>query len=129
MHDAAVLMGFRPTVRIAKTRRTASVGGIELCVDDVEAAGGFIELERLAPDYANALTIQSELAAFADSLGISAVRVTDTYDSIVHNAQTDSSEQEREGNLRLGRRTHASPPAMRRSPAGRQAAARAGTTA
>jgi hypothetical protein len=129
MHDAAVLMGFRPTVRIAKTRRTASVGGIELCVHDVEAAGGFIELEPLAPDYANALTIQSELAAFADSLGISAVRVTDTYDSIVHDAQTDSSEQEREGNLRLGRRTHASPPAMRRSPAGRQAAARAGTTA
>ena len=38
MHHAAMLMGYRPTVRIAKTRRTATLDGIMLCVDDVDGA-------------------------------------------------------------------------------------------
>jgi adenylate cyclase class 2 len=36
MHHAALHMGYRPTVRIIKTRRTASVGGCSLCIDEVE---------------------------------------------------------------------------------------------
>jgi adenylate cyclase, class 2 len=35
MHHAALHMGYRPTVRIAKIRRTASVGDCTLCVDDI----------------------------------------------------------------------------------------------
>jgi adenylate cyclase class 2 len=84
MHHAALHMGYCPTVRIAKTRRTATVGDRSLCVDDLQGVGGFIEVERLAPDDADVLAVQAELAAFIDALGIAATRTTDTYDSLVH---------------------------------------------
>ena len=84
MHHAAIHMGYRPTVRIAKTRRTATIGDWSLCVDDLDGIGGFLEVEQLAPDDADAPAIQAELAAFVGSLGITATRTTDTYDSLVH---------------------------------------------
>ncbi len=86
MHHAALHMGYRPTVRIAKTRRTATIGDRSLCVDDLEGIGGFIEVEQLAPDDADPHAVQAELAAFVESLGITASRTTDTYDSLVHAA-------------------------------------------
>ena len=39
MHHAALHMGYRPTVRIAKTRRMATVGGCSLCIDEVDGIG------------------------------------------------------------------------------------------
>jgi hypothetical protein len=38
MHQAVLAMGFVPTVRIVKVRRTAVIGDVVVCVDDVEAA-------------------------------------------------------------------------------------------
>jgi adenylate cyclase class 2 len=58
-----------PTVRIAKTRSTATIGNRSLCVDDLEGVGGFIEVEQLAPDHADEHAIQAELVALIDSLG------------------------------------------------------------
>ncbi len=87
MHHAVLHMGYRPTVRIAKTRRTATLEDSSLCIDEVEGVGGFLELERLAPDNADAQTIQANLAAFVSSLGITAIRTDQTYDSLVHAAQ------------------------------------------
>jgi adenylate cyclase, class 2 len=52
-HHAALHMGYRPTVRIAKTRRTATIDGTCLCIDDLEGVGAFIEAERLAADDAD----------------------------------------------------------------------------
>lgn len=74
---------YRPTVRIIKTRRTASIGGCSLCIDEVEGIGGFIEAERMAPDEADAHAVQAELAALIESLGTVAARTTETYDSLV----------------------------------------------
>ena len=87
MHHAALHMGYRPTVRIAKTRRTATLEDCSLCIDEVEGVGGFLELERMAPDHADAQAIQADLAAFVSSLGIAAIRTDQTYDSLVHAAQ------------------------------------------
>lgn len=87
MHHAAIHMGYRPTVRIAKTRRVATVEDCSLCVDDVEGIGAFLELERMAPDEADANAVQSELIAFVSSLGIAAIRTDQTYDSLVHAVQ------------------------------------------
>ena len=86
MHHAALHMGYRPTVRIIKARRTASIAVCSLCIDDLEGVGGFIEAERMAPDDADAQAIQAELAAFIESLGVTAARSTETYDSLVHAA-------------------------------------------
>jgi adenylate cyclase class 2 len=40
MHRAILAMGFRPTVRIVKTRRTAVLGDVSLCVRDGEGGPG-----------------------------------------------------------------------------------------
>ena len=90
MHHAALHLGYQPTVRIIKTRRTASVGGCSLCIDEVDGVGEFLELERMAPDHADAQAIQADLAAFVSSLGIAAIRTDQTYDSLVHAAQESS---------------------------------------
>lgn len=87
MHHAALHMGYRPTVRIAKTRRTATLDDCSLCIDDVDGIGGFLELERLASGDADAQAIQADLAAFVSSLGIAATRIDQTYDSLVQAAQ------------------------------------------
>jgi adenylate cyclase, class 2 len=87
MHHAALHMGYRPTVRIAKTRRTATVEDFSLCIDEVNGVGGFLELEGMVPDHADAQAIQADLAALVSSLGITATRTDQTYDSLVHAAQ------------------------------------------
>ena len=90
MHQAVLLMGYRPTVRIVKTRRTAVTSGCSLCVDELEGVGCFIEAEQMAPDDADAEEIQAELAAFIESLGVPVTRTTQTYDSLVHAARAAS---------------------------------------
>jgi adenylate cyclase class 2 len=87
MHHAALCMGYRPTVRIIKTRRTASIGDCSLCIDDLEGIGGFVEAERIAPDDIDAQAVQIELAALVESLGVTVTRTTETYDSLVHAAR------------------------------------------
>jgi len=87
MHQAALHMGYRPTVRIAKTRRMATLDDCSLCIDEVDGVGGFLELERLVPAHADAQAIQADLAVFVSSLGITATRTNQTYDSLVHAAQ------------------------------------------
>jgi adenylate cyclase class 2 len=83
MHGAVMQMGYRPTVRVAKTRRVATLEQCSVCVDDLEGVGAFLELERMLPDGLPATAVQAELAAFVDSLQIPAVRTGETYDSLV----------------------------------------------
>jgi adenylate cyclase, class 2 len=90
MHCAILAMGFRPTVRIVKTRRTAALGDVSLCVDDVEHAGLFLEVEKVVTPDASALAVQAELDRLAQSLGVAMRRVTDTYDSLVRGALAGS---------------------------------------
>lgn len=87
MHKAILHMGYHPTVRVAKTRRTATLEHCSLCVDDLEGVGAFLELERIVPDDMPAEAIQAGLAAFAESFGVIAVRTDETYDSLVRAAQ------------------------------------------
>lgn len=86
MHCAVVAMGFYPTVRIVKTRRTAALGDLRLCLDEVERAGLFIEVEKLVSDAEAGTAAQDELDRFARSLGVAPQRTTDTYDSLVRAA-------------------------------------------
>jgi adenylate cyclase class 2 len=84
MHAAVVAMGFAPTVRIVKTRRSGSWGEVSLCLDEVEHAGTFLELELLTDD--DSARVQQRLAGRIQTLGIEGVQVTDTYDTLVRNA-------------------------------------------
>lgn len=86
MHSAILAMGFRPTVRIVKVRRTAALPDLELCVDEVAGLGTFLELERMVSDDVPGEAVQAELAAFVASLEIEATRTDETYDSLVRAA-------------------------------------------
>lgn len=84
MHQAITAMGYAPTVRIVKTRRAARLGDMQFCLDEVEHAGTFLEIETTLHDYSEAeLAVQTRLDDFATSLGITTQRVRDTYDSLV----------------------------------------------
>lgn len=86
MHEAIQQMGFYPTVRIVKTRRTAHDGEVALCLDEVEHIGTFLEIERVIAEGEDGLTVQAELDAFAQALGVPLERTGDTYDSLVRAA-------------------------------------------
>lgn len=86
MHEAVQHMGFYPTVRIVKSRRTATVGQRALCLDDVEHAGVFLEIEQVIGPGRSGLTLQAELDTFARSLGVQLERTTETYDSLIRAA-------------------------------------------
>lgn len=74
------LMGYIPVVRTVKTRRKAHFNEYEICLDEVEGLGTFIELERIA-EVTKADHIQREMMEFLISLGISPEqRVTKGYD-------------------------------------------------
>jgi len=86
MHAAVQAMGFRPTVRIVKRRRTARYGGWQLCLDEVNGAGVFLELEALPGPDEDPAAVQQQMVAWVARLGLAAVRVTQTYDSLVRAA-------------------------------------------
>ncbi|WP_246268240.1 class IV adenylate cyclase [Acrocarpospora macrocephala] len=86
MHQAILQMGFQPTVRIVKTRRTAHVAGMALCVDEVEHAGQFLEIEKVLDTNESGTAAQEHLDTFARSFGVALERTTDTYDSLVRAA-------------------------------------------
>jgi len=86
MHRAIVAMGFYPTVRITKVRRTVALDDLSLCLDEVDGLGAFLELERMVPDEVPGEAVQAGLADFVESLGIEAERIEETYDSLVHAA-------------------------------------------
>lgn len=90
MHAAIVAMGFYPSVRIVKTRRTGRLGDVQLCVDEVEGLGTFLELERMIPAHLSGAAVQDELIGLVASLGIQMERVEETYDSLVRAALTSA---------------------------------------
>lgn len=90
MHDALLQMGFRPTVRIIKERRTGRAGRWSLCLDQVEGVGPFLEIETVTTADESGLAIQAQLDEWANNLGVKLERVTDTYDSLVRLAQHHS---------------------------------------
>lgn len=84
------LMGFSPAVRTIKTRRTGHVNGYEVCFDDIDGLGTFIELELMG-DEADGSRIQSEMGEFLASLGIAPEdRVSKGYDVLMLESGPDS---------------------------------------
>ncbi|MBO0883698.1 MAG: CYTH domain-containing protein [Mycobacterium sp.] len=86
MHEAILHMGFYPTIRIVKTSRVARLGELAVCLDDVEHAGSFLEVEQVVGPDRSGIAVQAELDAFVRSLGVAVERTTDTYDSLVRAA-------------------------------------------
>lgn len=65
------LMGYRPAVRVKKTRRKAHHGAYEICLDEIEGLGSFVELEVMGEE-GEAAALQSQMFAFLQGLGVHA---------------------------------------------------------
>ncbi len=64
-------LGLTPFADVTKVRRKGKVDDIELCLDEVEGLGIFIEAEKLCRDDVNGDTVREELWRIFSSLGIS----------------------------------------------------------
>lgn len=64
------MLDLKEAVRTVKKRQTAEHNGYEICIDEVEGLGAFIELEKIAEE-SDAEAIQKEMSVFLQSLGVS----------------------------------------------------------
>ena len=64
------LMGYQKGVVVNKKRTITHYNGCEICIDEVENLGAYIEMEKMTQD-GDADKIQEELFAFFETLGIS----------------------------------------------------------
>ncbi|MFE9247290.1 class IV adenylate cyclase [Nocardiopsis sp. NPDC006938] len=82
-HCVLVALGYEPSVRIVKERRSGRSGDMAVCVDVVKGAGTFLELELVVDDDRDGVRAQSEMDAWAQRLGVALERTADTYDTLV----------------------------------------------
>ncbi len=84
MYQAILLLGYHEACRVGKTRRTAKHGEYEICLDEIDGLGAFVEVEKIAEDV-EAEKVQNELFAFLETLGIDENdRVINGYDTLVY---------------------------------------------
>jgi adenylate cyclase class 2 len=86
MHEALELMGFKPTVRIVKTRRTAARGELTFCFDELEGVGTFVEIEAIADAGEDLNEVRDRLERLVDCYGVTAQRCLLSYDTLVYQA-------------------------------------------
>ena len=98
MYDAFELLGFHEIAQVNKTRKKSSfnhetLGKMEICIDDVENLGSYIEAEVFAPQGylplhggTDGTKVQKELFEFLKTLGVKkGDQVTDGYDVLLKN--------------------------------------------
>jgi adenylate cyclase, class 2 len=87
--EALILMGYNPVVRINKTRRKAKYKDYEICVDQVEGLGDFVEMEKLTEDE-DPEVVQNEMFALLESFGIKKEnRIPHGYDTLVYKKENN----------------------------------------
>ncbi|OHA19924.1 MAG: hypothetical protein A2836_00170 [Candidatus Taylorbacteria bacterium RIFCSPHIGHO2_01_FULL_45_63] len=69
MEQALFLMDYKEAIRVVKTRIVTHHNGCEICIDEVENLGSFIEMEKLAEE-GDSEKIQEDLFRFFESVGI-----------------------------------------------------------
>jgi len=83
MANICLALGFEELLKINKVRRKASYQGLEICLDQVEGLGNFIEIEKIS-ESADAETVQLELFEILKKLGIEEQdRVFEGYDQLI----------------------------------------------
>ena len=77
-------LGYVLASEIKKTRRKSRLKDIEICLDEVEMLGAFIELEKLLEDDGDVSGVQDELFNFLKQLGINdSDRIEQGYDTLM----------------------------------------------
>ncbi len=82
MEDILMLLNYEKTVEVHKKRLKTNYKDYEICVDEVDGLGSFIEIEKMSEE--DGLKIQDELFEFLQTLGVSKEnRVLKGYDSLI----------------------------------------------
>ncbi len=69
MEQAIFIMGYQTANRVIKVRQTTNHKEFEICIDEVEKLGSFIEVEKMSTGDAD--IVRKELNEFLASLGVS----------------------------------------------------------
>lgn len=78
-------LSFVPYSDLTKTRQTAHMGDIEICIDTVDGLGSFIEVEKLTDEDVDYDVVAAELWQVLNRLGVQAEdEVTDGYDVLMN---------------------------------------------
>jgi adenylate cyclase class 2 len=82
---ALLLMGYRKVVKIHKTRVKTKYKDCEICLDEVEGLGSFIEVEKIITGDGDAIEVQEQLFEFLITLGIDPKdQVFNGYDTLIY---------------------------------------------
>ena len=77
-------MGLHEVVQVHKVRRKTNYNDWEICLDQIEGLGAYIEIEKIAENL-DVEAVQKELFEFLQSLGVKPEdRVTTGYDTLVY---------------------------------------------
>ena len=77
-------MGYHKVVEVHKVRRKTNYNDWEICLDEVDGLGSFVEAEKLGED-GEAEAIQKELFDFLKTLGVKEEdQMTRGYDTLVY---------------------------------------------
>lgn len=68
MEEIFKLLGYKKIAQVNKLRRKARAGDLEICVDEVEGLGSFVEVEKITAEDPEA--VQAELLDFLIKLGV-----------------------------------------------------------
>ncbi len=71
MHKILLTLRWTPQVEVKKVRRKGKLGEYEICLDEVEKLGDYVELEKLTADNANPDEVREELFKALGELGFS----------------------------------------------------------
>lgn len=83
-------LGFVPYMNITKTRQVARLGSIEICIDEVEGLGSFVEAEKMTALDANYDEVIDELWGALENLGVSrSDQVFDGYDVLIKKKESN----------------------------------------
>ncbi|MDD5726354.1 MAG: class IV adenylate cyclase [Patescibacteria group bacterium] len=84
MAEILELLGYNQIMVINKTRRKGKCAGYNLCLDEVEGLGSFLEVEVLADELAD--EVQARMLVWLKSFGISESDVVmQGYDTLIYN--------------------------------------------
>lgn len=82
--EALILMGYRKAVEVRKVRVKTKYKDYEICLDNVEDLGYFVEVEKIV-DTGDSELIQNELLEFLKTLGLNiSERVFNGYDTLIY---------------------------------------------
>jgi len=82
MQEIFELMGYESNVEVNKKRIKTNYGEYEICLDEVEGLGSYVEVEKMSDE--DGEKVQNELFEFLQTLGVAKEdRVFNGYDTLI----------------------------------------------